>query len=73
MGSEQVTEGAYVESYIGDGVYVKERHGNIELWTEREDGKHWMELGPEELVALFRFIKDNWPDAYSRIINKVGP
>jgi hypothetical protein len=45
--------------YLGDGVYVEfTGYGEVKLWTEREDGTHWMVLGPGELTALLRFVEE---------------
>lgn len=42
--------------YLGDGVYAAHEHGGVTLWTERENGVHWMVLSPDELLALKRFL-----------------
>lgn len=56
-----VGAGATVAVYLGDAVYARLTGfaGEVKLWTEREEGTHWMVLGPTEIEALLQFLKTN--------------
>jgi hypothetical protein len=48
--------GVSARSYLGDGVYIELEPGEVVLSTERIDGRHWLSLGPTELMQLCTFV-----------------
>jgi len=46
------------EKYIGDGVYVGFTGWDFKLWTERENGRHYIHLEPEAVEELSQFVKE---------------
>ncbi len=51
----QPTEPKVIKDYIGDGVYVGFNGFDVTLWTDREEGRHWIVLEPEVMASLNRF------------------
>ena len=47
---------AIKEGYIGDGVYIKWTGFDFVLWTEREDGTHYIHIEPIIFNEINRFI-----------------
>ena len=41
--------------YAGDGVYVGHDCHQLILYTERENGEHWIALEPEVLAVIIRY------------------
>lgn len=44
-------------TYLGDGVYAEDDGENLELYTERGNGRHWLVLGDQETWALLKFLE----------------
>ena len=42
--------------YLGDGVYVSTRWGDLKLETDRHGITHWIVLGPDEYAALLAYV-----------------
>lgn len=53
------------KAYLGDGAYVETDPGGhpamVWLYCDRDGVTHKVALGPEEFVALQRFLKEAWP------------
>lgn len=56
--------------YIGDGVYcsinlnIFNRCNSVTLWTDRDEGRHWMVLDPSMVKTLYEQVfKTNESDA----------
>ena len=47
--------------YIGDGVYVAAREHDWVLSTNRENGRHWIALGPGEIYSLIGAVVRSSP------------
>jgi hypothetical protein len=41
--------------YLGDGVYAQDEGFMIKVWTDREDGQHFIYFEPEVFYALVQF------------------
>lgn len=56
----QATPRPTVSAYLGDGVNIELGYGDVVLSTERVSdpapGRHWLSLGPSELMSLCRFV-----------------
>lgn len=44
--------------YIGDGVYAEFNGYDVQLRTNREDGKHFLHLERDAVQHLVRFLRD---------------
>lgn len=49
-----------IEEYIGDGVYIKlSEFGEVELYTDREAGRHIIFFDKESIQALISFLNSH--------------
>lgn len=46
-----------MNDYLGDGLYAKDEGFMVTLYTERENGRHFVALEDEVLSAFFRFLE----------------
>ena len=51
-----------MKTYIGDGVYAKYDGYTVTLYTDREEGRHYIVLEPEHIEALNNFIERSKED-----------
>lgn len=62
MTAESETQTIYVDTgevrqreYIGDGLYAARDDNHIILFTERENGTHWVALEPDVFARLTEY------------------
>ncbi len=48
-------------TYLGDGVYINAARGDLCMWTERENGTHYIYLDEEVATALIRYLRSAFP------------
>lgn len=61
------TETYQKEVYLGDGLYASNEGFQIVLRAPRESGDHVICLDPSVAIALFHFMKIEWPTLFKNV------
>lgn len=57
-------------AYLGDGAYASFDGFAVTVYADRDGIRHWVQLEPEILFMLLRFMKDV---GFGELLSKVTP